>query len=138
MASSVRPLLRTTGNVCVIIDEQGRQASIRKYKHTALSSKSKIRLLKVEPPTQSWPLSPRSRHREFSFVEHELESGELERLDVSESRYVAVSYCWGDPVFNAPLVIVDQGHRSILPLTASAWEAVQSTLPAIDARGKLM
>ncbi|KAL9113901.1 MAG: hypothetical protein Q9227_002035 [Pyrenula ochraceoflavens] len=75
---------------------------------------------------------------EFSLVEYELESTDLNRLDVSGSPYVAMSYSWGDPVLDSPLIVIHQGQRTVLPVTASAWEAVQRTLPAIGMYGKLM
>lgn len=133
-----RPRLLATGDACLIEDEQGNRAEFPRYQHSPLPSQRTIRLLKGEPQTRSWPLSSLSRMNEFTLVEYELDNTDVSRLDVSNSPYVAMSYAWGDPVFDAPLVINYQGERAILPVTATAWEAVQRTLPALDPHGKLM
>lgn len=138
MAEPQRPLLTTTSDQCTVIDEQGRSTSFPKYRCKALPEGRTIRLLKYEAQTQPWPLSQLSRTNEFSLEEHVLDNTDVTMLDVSNSPYVAMSYSWGTGSSDSPLVITAQGQRMILPVTATAWEAVQRTLPAIGAYGKSM
>ena len=138
MAQPQRPRLTTSSEICTLVDEQGHSIDLPRYRHSPLPPGRTIRLLKKQLQAQPWPLSRLSSMNEYSLVEYELENTDVTRLDVSNSLYVAMSYSWGKPIFDAPLIIMVQGQRTVLPVTGTAWEAVQRTLPAIGRHGKLM
>ena len=119
-----RPRLVAAGDVCTVEDERGERAYFPRYQHSPLPPRRTIRLLKVEPQTHSWPLSSLSRMNQFTLVEYELDNTDVSRLNVSNSPYVAMSYSWGDPIVDDPLVINHKGQSAILPVTGTAWEAV--------------
>lgn len=138
MSTEQRPKLTVDGDICTVEDETGQKANFPLYRHSPLPSGRKIRLLKHEAGRPPWPLSRLAESNECSLVEHELEDTDRDSLDVSNSPYVAMSYFWGEPVYDAALFIIDQGQRTVLPITQSAWEAVQRVLPAIGRFGKHM
>lgn len=138
MAEPQPPRVTTASNVCTVTDERGQRFEFPEYRYIPLSSGRQIRLLRLEAQTQPWPLSRLSRMNECSLVTYELDNTDISRLDVSRSPYVAISYSWGEPKFDTPLIIISNGRRTVLPVTMSAWEAIQRTLPAIARGGYLM
>ena len=95
-------------------------------------------MLRFAPQSQPWPLSTLSEMNECTLEDYELDSTDVSMLDVSDSRYIAMSYSWGEPTFDAPLIIQVNGERTVLAITESACEAVQRTLPAMNLGNKCM
>jgi hypothetical protein len=76
----------------------------------------------MEPPQGSLHATSGSFVDEISIVERHLDDPGLS--------YVALSYVWGEPGFDARLFVREQGEKRIFKATKNAWDAVNAILLA--------